>query len=184
MNKTSKTNKLILCAFFAALTAVCTMITIPLPFSPVPINLAILSVLLAGSLLGAKAGTLSQFVYVCLGAIGLPIFSNFSGGPSVLVGPTGGYIVGYIVTAFIVGTFSDKVCSKKTIYDLGIFNRSYRLLYHGDPMVYVYNENKFMAYSNDVCHSFYPGRRIQNITRIFTYKKIKISVPFPSMLLR
>ncbi|MGI6727278.1 MAG: biotin transporter BioY [Anaerovoracaceae bacterium] len=113
MNKTSKTNKLILCAFFAALTAVCTMITIPLPFSPVPINLAILSVLLAGSLLGAKAGTLSQFVYVCLGAIGLPIFSNFSGGPSVLVGPTGGYIVGYIVTAFIVGTFSDKSAQKK-----------------------------------------------------------------------
>ena len=98
-----KTKKLILCALFAALTAACSMISIPLPFSPVPINLATLSVFLAGGLLGAKGGAISQLVYVCLGAMGLPVFHNFTAGPAVLAGPTGGFLIGYIVAAFLVG---------------------------------------------------------------------------------
>jgi len=102
----NKTKKMILCAFFAALTVVCSMITIPLPFSPVPINLAVFAVLCAGVLLGPKTGTLSQIVYVLLGLVGLPVFANFQGGPGVLAGPTGGYIVGYIVAAFLAGFLS------------------------------------------------------------------------------
>ena len=69
-----KTKMMILCALFAALTAVCSMISIPLPFTPVPINLATLSVFLAGGLLGSKYGSASQLVYVALGAVGLPVF--------------------------------------------------------------------------------------------------------------
>lgn len=97
------TKKMILYGFFAALTAVCSMISIPLPFSPVPINLATLSVFLAGGLLGAKGGAVSQGVYVLLGAIGLPVFHSFTGGLSIITGPTGGYLVGYIVAAFLIG---------------------------------------------------------------------------------
>lgn len=93
----------VLCALFAALTAVCTFINIPLPFTPIPINLATLSVFLAGGVLGPKYGTLSQFVYILLGAIGLPIFSNFQGGLGVLIGPTGGYLLGYVLAAFAIG---------------------------------------------------------------------------------
>lgn len=92
-----------LCALFAALTAVCTFINIPLPFTPIPINLATLSVFLAGGLLGPKYGSLSQIVYIFIGAIGIPVFSNFQGGIGVLAGPTGGYLVGYIVAALVVG---------------------------------------------------------------------------------
>lgn len=101
--KTSKTKRMILCAFFGALTAVGTMISIPLPFSPVPINLALFSVFLSGVLLGAKDGAISQIVYIFLGLIGLPVFSNFSAGPGVLAGPTGGYIIGYILAAYTAG---------------------------------------------------------------------------------
>ncbi|MDD4592138.1 MAG: biotin transporter BioY [Parabacteroides sp.] len=111
MTGTLKTNRLILCAFFATLTVVGTIISIPLPFSPVPINMALLSVFLAGSLLGAKLGALSQLVYICLGAAGLPVFSKFSGGAAILVGPTGGYIIGYIVAAFLVGLITQKIVS-------------------------------------------------------------------------
>ena len=111
MTGTLKTNRLILCAFFATLTVVGTIISIPLPFSPVPINMALLSVFLAGSLLGAKFGALSQLVYICLGAAGLPVFSKFSGGAAILAGPTGGYIIGYIVAAFFVGLITQKSVS-------------------------------------------------------------------------
>lgn len=109
MKKTTKTGGLVLCAFFATLTIIGTILSIPLPFSPVPINLAILSVFLAGGLLGPKAGAVSQLVYVCLGLMGLPVFAKFSGGPGVLAGPTGGYIIGYIVTAFLAGLIIHKV---------------------------------------------------------------------------
>lgn len=103
-----KTKNMILFALFAALTAVCSMISIPLPFTPVPINLATLSVFIAGGLLGSKGGSISQIVYVFLGAIGLPVFSNFSGGFGVIVGPTGGYIIGYIAAAWITGFVIEK----------------------------------------------------------------------------
>lgn len=96
-----KTVQLSFCALFAALTAVCSQIAIPL--APVPVNLAMLSVFVAGGVLGPKYGPLSQLVYVLLGAAGVPVFSSLSGGVGVLVGPTGGYIVGYIAAAWLTG---------------------------------------------------------------------------------
>ena len=101
--KSSPIRQLALCALFAALTAVCSQIQIPLPM--VPINLALFAVHLSGALLGAKYGTISMAVYILLGAVGAPVFTNFSGGLGVLVGKTGGYIVGYIAAAAIVGFF-------------------------------------------------------------------------------
>lgn len=103
-----KTKMMILCALFAALTAVCSMISIPLPFTPVPINLATLSVFLAGGLLGSKYGALSQLVYVVLGAVGLPVFHNFTGGLGIITGPTGGYIIGYVAAAWLIGFLAEK----------------------------------------------------------------------------
>jgi biotin transport system substrate-specific component len=104
-----KTKTMILCALFAALTAVCSMISIPLPFTPVPINLATLSVFLAGGLLGSKSGAVSQIVYVILGAVGLPVFHSFTGGFAVLAGPTGGYLIGYVATAWLIGFMIEKL---------------------------------------------------------------------------
>ena len=102
-----------LCALFAALTAVCTFINIPLPFTPIPINLATMAVFLSGGLLGPKYGALSQIVYIMIGCIGLPIFSNYQGGVGVLVGPTGGYLAGYILGAFVVGILLKVLTSNK-----------------------------------------------------------------------
>ncbi len=97
---------MILAAAFAALTGILTQVQIPL--EPVPINLALFSVYLAGALLGPKYGLISMLVYVLLGAVGVPVFSGFSGGLHKLVGPTGGYIAGYILCAFVVGLLSRK----------------------------------------------------------------------------
>ena len=85
-----------LTALLAAVTAACSWISVPLPFTPVPINLATLAVFLAGGLLGAKYGSISIITYVLLGAIGVPVFNSFTGGIGIITGPTGGYIIGYI----------------------------------------------------------------------------------------
>ena len=114
--KYSKTTYMALCGLFAALTAVCSYISIPLGFTPVPVNLATLAVFLAGGLLGKKYGTISLSVYALLGAVGVPVFAGFRGGLSVLAGPTGGYIIGYIVAAFIIGLIIEKALQPEQSY--------------------------------------------------------------------
>lgn len=96
-----KTKNIVTGALLVALTAICSQIQIPIPM--VPINLALFSVYLAATLLGPKDGTITMVAYVLLGAVGAPVFSGLSGGFGVIAGPTGGYIVGYIATALIVG---------------------------------------------------------------------------------
>ncbi|MCI8648933.1 MAG: biotin transporter BioY [Anaerotruncus sp.] len=105
-NQTLQVRNLTLCALFAALTAICSQIAIPIP--PIPINLALLSVYLSGALLGARLGALSQLVFMLVGAVGMPVFSGFRGGIAVLVGPTGGYIIGYLAAAWIIGFICEK----------------------------------------------------------------------------
>ena len=92
---------------FASLIAVASWISIPLPFTPVPINLATLAVTLTGALLGYKYGTASVIVYLLLGAFGVPVFAGFTGGLGHIAGPTGGYLVGYVTSAFICGMVMD-----------------------------------------------------------------------------
>jgi biotin transport system substrate-specific component len=94
---------LIAVAFFTALTTVGAWISFPLPFSPVPIVLANLFVLLSGVILGKWLGSLSQIIYLLLGIVGIPVFAQHQAGPSVLAGPTGGYLVGYVFAAFVAG---------------------------------------------------------------------------------
>ena len=90
-------------ALFAALTAVGAWISFPLPFSQVPIALANMFVLMSGALLGKWLGSLSQIVYLLLGLAGVPVFAQFSAGASVFAGPTGGYLIGYVLAAFLTG---------------------------------------------------------------------------------
>ncbi|MGL4607327.1 MAG: biotin transporter BioY [Eubacteriaceae bacterium] len=89
-------------ALFATLTAIFSQISIPLPMTPVPINLALLSVFVSGGILSPYKAGISQIIYVLLGVIGLPVFANFGGGLGTLLGPTGGYVLGYILCAFII----------------------------------------------------------------------------------
>lgn len=96
-----------------AFTAICAVISVPLPFSPVPVSLATLAVLICGGLIGPKCGSLSQIVYLLLGAIGVPIFHNFTGGMGILLGPTGGFLFGYIFMAFVFGLLAEIVLKSK-----------------------------------------------------------------------
>lgn len=99
--RSTATYTIVIVALFTALTAVFAQISIPI--GPVPINLSLLAVMLAGGILGLKKGTISQLVYLLIGTIGVPVFSNFGSGVGKLAGPTGGYIIGYVVAAAIIG---------------------------------------------------------------------------------
>lgn len=87
---------------FALLTGMAAQIHIPVPGSAVPMTLQTAVVLLAGLKLGSKDGTLSQALYIVAGALGLPFFAG-AGGVAALVGPTGGYLVGFMLAAFAMG---------------------------------------------------------------------------------
>ena len=101
------TQRIVLAALFVALMAVCSQIQIPLPM--VPINLALFAAHLCGALLGAKWGALSISAYVLLGLVGAPVYAGFASGPAALFGKTGGYILGYILSAFLVGLLSRRI---------------------------------------------------------------------------
>lgn len=121
----SNTKFMILCAMFAALAAVGAAISIPLPFSPVPVTFATLAIMLAGGLLGPKYGVISTCIYILLGAIGLPVFANFTGGIGILAGPTGGFIAGYPFIALLNGLLTpiaQKRSSGKALPLLVIFS--------------------------------------------------------------
>ncbi|MFC7684829.1 biotin transporter BioY [Ureibacillus sp. GCM10028918] len=102
----TKTYSYVVTAFGAAIIAVLAQITIPLPL--IPITGQTLAVGLIATILGRKNGTIAVLLYILLGAIGLPVFSGFSGGLGVIVGPTGGYIIGFLVQAYLMGVYMDK----------------------------------------------------------------------------
>ncbi len=95
-------------AFFAALTALTARVAISLPFTPVPITLQVLAVLLSGLVLGGRGGAASQVAYLAAIAAGLPLSARGVGGPAAFLGPTGGYLLAFVPAAFVVGLIAGK----------------------------------------------------------------------------
>lgn len=95
------TRRLALCAVMAAVT--CVLAPISLPIGPISITGGTLAIYLTVYLLGSVWGTVSTLVYLLVGLVGLPVFSNYMGGISRLAGPTGGYLVGYLPMALLAG---------------------------------------------------------------------------------
>lgn len=94
-----KTYDMAYIAVFAVLMAICSWISIP---TAIPFTLQTFAVFLAVCVLGGKRGTLSVLVFVLLGAVGVPVFAGFTGGPHVLMGNTGGYIIGFIFAGLLM----------------------------------------------------------------------------------
>ncbi len=100
---------------FALLTAAAAQIRIPLPFTPVPITGQTFAVLLSGAALGMWAGAGSQVIYLLLGGIGLPFFTEASGGWDVFLGPTAGYLIGFPLAAALVGWMAERRQDRKVL---------------------------------------------------------------------
>ena len=114
-----KTKTMIICALFAAVMCVFSVMTIPTGI--VPVTMGFLGVFLVAVILGPKKGTVSVAVFILLGAVGLPVFSGFKGGFQVLIGPTGGYIWSYIIMALFIGILTVKNPKNKWLAMLKIF---------------------------------------------------------------
>lgn len=100
------TKELTIVGLSAALMGVFSQLAIPLP--TVPLTLQVFGAVLIAILLESKLATLTMLIYTLVGAIGIPVFANFGRGLNVIIGPTGGYIIGFIVLAFITGKAAEK----------------------------------------------------------------------------
>lgn len=95
----SKARDMTYIGIMTAIIAICSWISIP---ATVPVTLQTMGIFLAVGILGGKRGTLAVLVYILLGAIGVPVFAGFSGGIGILLGTTGGYIVGFLFSALLM----------------------------------------------------------------------------------
>jgi biotin transport system substrate-specific component len=110
--------KLALVTGMACVTGLMAQVRIPLPWTPVPITGQTLAVLLCGVILGRWWGGLSQALYVGLGALGMPWFSGWSGGYAAIAGPTGGYLIGFVLAALFVGYCADSFITRRRLISL------------------------------------------------------------------
>ena len=107
--------RIVFTALFAALTAACGFISIPVPGTPLPIVFQNMMVVLDGLLLGPVFGAVSVVIFILAGIIGLPVFSGGTAGIARIMGPTGGFIIGYAISALVAGLISGRpAVGKKT----------------------------------------------------------------------
>lgn len=110
MNKKSSIYFITSCAIVTAL--MCIFGPMSVPIGPIPVSLTNLVIYFAVYILGYKGSTVSYVIYILLGLVGLPVFSGFQGGPAKLVGPTGGYLLGFIFITLLAGLCQDKAKGK------------------------------------------------------------------------
>ncbi len=158
MKKILDTKGMILCALFAALTAAGALIAVPLPFSPVPISLQVLFVFLSGAMLGRYLGALSQLIYLLLGIVGLPVFSRGASGIGIIIGPTGGYLAGFVFSAFFIGAVFEKKKNLPVLPAAGVMIAGLLVIYMTGTMwlMYVARLNPVKAVIAGVL-PFFPG---------------------------
>ena len=102
-------------ALMTSIICIIAPFSVPIPFSIVPISCATFAVYLSAGILGAKSGVISVAIYILLGFVGVPVFAGWSAGAGVVLGPTGGYIFGFMIIAYFTGTFI-KRCNNSIFY--------------------------------------------------------------------
>ncbi len=128
---------MILAGLFASMLAISSQVSLLLPLSPVPHTLQIMFILLAGAVLGCRWGGTSAVVWVLLGVFGLPVFHQGKAGAVHLLGPTGGFLIGFILCAFLVGRLTER--SDNTLVKTAL------IMYGGLAVVYLVGLVGFMA---------------------------------------
>ena len=170
--------QLAVCALFAALTAVCSQIQIPLP--AIPINLALFAVHLCAALLAPRYAALSMAAYILLGAVGVPVFAGLKGGIAVLFDKTGGYIIGYLLSALLTSWLIHRKESN--------FLRSCLAMVAGVAVCYVFGTVWFMVLTGTPLWTsltwcvlpFLPGDAVKILLAAFLAKRLQ--VPMRRML--
>ncbi len=133
-----KTKTMAVCGVFAAVLCVFSVMTVPI--GSVPITMGLFGIMLAGATLGAGKGAVSVSVFILLGAVGLPVFSGFKGGVTVLAEPTGGYIWSYIPAVVLIGLICKYECKRKITATV----RTFSACLAGTVLCYAFGTAQFM----------------------------------------
>jgi biotin transport system substrate-specific component len=122
----STATKVLMSLLMACLTGIMAQIIIPLPWTPVPVTAQTFAVLCSGLFLGKKYGCLSQILYIVLGVAFIPWFGGMTGGLDVLLGSTGGFLIGFVIASYFIGLITEKYADarnfKKMAAVIGIAN--------------------------------------------------------------
>ena len=149
MSKTFSVQKMAIIALMTAVLCILAPISIPIFISPVPVSLGVLAVYLAAYVLSPVDALVSVIIFILLGTFGLPVFSGYSGGLSKLVGPTGGYIIGFLFTVYISSLFIHM--KKGIIYDVSGMITGLALCYILGTIWFSYQQGKGFIASLLLC---------------------------------
>jgi len=141
-------HRLALTLAFACLTGLAAQIRIPLSFTPVPVTAQVLAVLLSGVILGGCYGGLSQIFYVGLGTMGLPWFTGWNSGLAAITGVTGGYIIGFVPAALIIGWLTDRYTSARRFHITFLHLFQPLLMAVGVGIIYIFGATQFAVVMN------------------------------------
>ena len=166
-------------AMIGLMTAVtCVLAPMAIPIGPVPISLTNLVLYFSLYLIGTKFTLVSYMIYLLLGLVGLPVFSGFTGGPAKLAGPTGGYLIGFLLMIWIAGIFITRSNGKKGIDLTGMIIGTAAVYAVGTVWLSVQSGIGFRAALFAGVIPFLPGDAVKIILALFQGRKIR------SLLLR
>lgn len=165
-------------AVVALMTAVvCVLAPFSIPVGVVPVSLASFGLYLAIRILGGRKATIVCAMYLLIGFIGLPVFSGFVGGPGVLLGPTGGYLIGYLLLTMIAGFFVDKFPGKQRFCLLGYVLGTMACYMVGTVWLMVLMTLDLKTALMLGVIPFLPGDVIKMITALILGEKVRRALP-------
>lgn len=145
------TSNLTCMALMTALLCIMAPCSVTLPISPISYSLATLAIYFIITILDMKSSVVCIILYLLIGLIGLPVFSNFGAGLGKLIGPTGGYLVGYIFIALIGGFFTTKFNGKIYMYIIGMILATAVLYIFGTAWYLILNGEATLAIALSFC---------------------------------
>lgn len=176
---TNRTKELTLIALFPALMGATAGISIPLLFGFPPVTLQTFFVLLAGLMLGPKKGALSMLIYLLMGAIGMPVFAGYTGGLGIILGRTGGFLIGFVLAAFFVGVMKTvKFINNEYIHHFVILVGANVIIYMcgASYMAYVTNTNTWLVLG--YFPTYFIGDFLKIIASLYVYSRIRSVITY------
>lgn len=180
MEKRRLSKNLVFTALFAAISAVSGFIAVPIPGTPIPIVLQNMMVVLSGMLLGPLLGTASTVLFIVSGLLGLPVLSGGTGGFAKLMGPTGGFIIGYAFSSLAAGlvagrpTMGKRISVVRTVIAavLGFF-----IMYVPGVLHFMRSLDKTFSETMALCVLPYlPGDAVKTVLCVILAKALRPSV--------
>jgi biotin transport system substrate-specific component len=127
--RTSRATSATLVIGLTALTAVCAQVSVPLPFTPVPLTLQTFAVLVGAAALGSQRAVVAQLLYVAAALVGLPVLAGGSNAAGGAFGVTGGYVAGFVVSSYVVGRIAQRGATTRPTGTMGAYLAGTAVIY-------------------------------------------------------